>query len=174
MAPPVTRPDLSPGATFPDVVLPDHAGNQRRLSELIAGDPAVLHFYRGFWCPKEQAYLRRLVRLQEEAEVGYCRFVSISVDAVAVAAAFRAGIGARWTFLSDADRVALDLLGLRETTDTVHRPYAPRVFTVCPDRRIHAVYDGYWYWGRATNEELRRDLREIARAIRPDWAAPTP
>jgi hypothetical protein len=30
-------------------------------------------------------------------------------------------------------------------------------------------YNGYWYWGRPSNEDLRRDLREITRAIRPDW-----
>ena len=83
-------------------------------------------------------------------------------------------LGARWTFLCDPEREALDLLGLRETTDTVNHPYVPAVFTLAPDLRIHAAYDGYWYWGRATGEELRADLRAISRAVRPDWDAPTP
>src|SRR5215208_3560456 len=115
--------DLSPGSAFPDLTLPDHAGNERRLSDLVAGDPAVLHCYRGWWCPKEQRYFRRLLELQDEAEVAYVRIVSLSVDAPEVTAAYRAGLGARWSFLCDPDRVALARLALRETTDTKHHPY---------------------------------------------------
>lgn len=166
--------DLAPGARFPDLVLRDHAGYERALRDLVAGDPTVLHCYRGYWCPKEQAYFRRLVALQEEMEVAYTRIVSLSVDAPRVSAALRAGLGARWTFLCDEDHAALEALGLRETTDTVNHPYAPTVFTLFPDLTIHRRYDGYWYWGRATNEELRRDLREISAAVRPDWDPPLP
>jgi len=166
---PTPRDRLVSGRTFPDLELPDHAGNPRRLSELAAGDPVVLNFYRGWWCPKEQAFFRNLVRLQDEAEVAYTRFVSVSVDPPAVAAAFRAGLGARWTFLSDADRRYLRELGLRETTDTVYEPYVPTTVTLHPDRTIHRVYNGYWFWGRPTSEELRADLRAITMAVRADW-----
>ena len=153
-------------------MLPDHAGRARRLSDLVAGDPAVIQFYRGWWCPKEQAFFRRLVALQDEAEVAYSGMVSISVDLPQVAAAFRAGIGARWTFLSDSERAWIDELGLRETTDTLNNPYLPTVFVVDPDLRVHSAYNGYWFWGRPTNEELRQDLRAVTRAIRPDWEPP--
>ena len=163
---------IAPGDTLPDFELPDHAGNRRTLSDLIAGDPTVLQFYRGFWCPKEQTYFRRLVALQDEAEVAYCRFVSVSVDPPDVAAAFRAGLDARWTFLSDTERVVQQQLGLRETTDTVNNPFLPAVFTLFPDRTVLHAYNGYWYWGRPTNEELRQDLREITRLIRPDGEPP--
>ena len=114
------------------------------------------------------------MRLQDEAEVAYSRFLSVSVDPSEVSAAFRAGAGARWTFLSDPERVVQRRLGLRETTDRLHDPYVPAVFVLRPDLTIHSAYNGYWFWGRPTNEELRRDLREITRAIRPDWDAPTP
>jgi peroxiredoxin len=164
---------LSPGSRLPDLVLPDHAGNERALTDLVAGDPTVLQTYRGWWCPKEQRFFRRLVRLQDDAEVAYVRFVSLSVDPPPVTAAFRAGLGARWTFLSDPERTALAELGLRETTDTVNDPYVPRVFLLFPDLTIHRVYDGYWFLGRPTEHELIRDLREIAAAVRPDWEAPT-
>src|SRR3954454_17298820 len=56
---------MAPGCPFPDLALADHAGNERLLSELVAGDPAVLQFYRGWWCPKEQAFFRRLLALQD-------------------------------------------------------------------------------------------------------------
>jgi peroxiredoxin len=162
----------NPGDRFPDIALRDHNGNLRRLSELAGGDPLLLHFYRGFWCPKEQAYFRILVRLQDEVEVAYTRFVSVSIDRPDVAAAFRAGLGARWTFLSDSDRRYQSDLGLLETTDTLHHPYAPAVFTLFPDLTINQAYNGYWFWGRPTAEELRQDFRAITRAIRPDWEVP--
>jgi peroxiredoxin len=163
---------LAPGDRFPDIELPDHAGDTRRLSELVADDPALVHFFRGWWCPKEQAFFRGLVALQAEAEVAYTTFISVSVDPPEVSAAFRAGLGARWTFLSDPDREVQRRLGLRETTDTVNDPYVPAAFTLRSDLTIHRAYDGYWFWGRPTNEELRRDFRDITRAIRPDWEAP--
>jgi peroxiredoxin len=157
------------GTSFPDLELPDHTGRKRRLSELAGGDPLILVTSRGWWCPKEQRYLRELVALQDELEVAYARLAVLSVDPPEVQAAFRAGLGARFTFLSDADRLWLDRLGLRESTDTVHSPYQPAAFTLFPDLRVHSMYNGYWYLGRATREELRQDLRAIAREIRTDW-----
>jgi peroxiredoxin len=160
---------IGPGDRFPDLDLPDHTGRERTLSELAGGDPVVLAFSRGWWCPKEQRYLRELARVQDEFEVGYARIVVVSVDPPDVQAAFRAGLGARFTFLSDAERRWIERLGLRETTDTLHDPYRPAVFTLRPDLTVHAAYNGYWYWGRATAEELRADMRAITRAVREDW-----
>jgi peroxiredoxin len=155
--------------TFTDLELLDHTGRQRTLTELAGGDPLVLVFSRGWWCPKEQTFLRGLVTLQNELEVAYTKLVVVSVDPPEVQAAFRAGLGARFTFLSDAQRRYLDELGLRETTDTVHHPYRPATYTLYPDLRVHREYNGYWYWGRPTLEELRHDLRAISQGVRTDW-----
>lgn len=163
-----------PGEPFPDLELPDHAGHPRRLSALAAGDPLVLQTFRGWWCPKEQAFLRRLVAFQDELEVAYVNVVSLSVDAPEVLAAFRAGLGARWTFLSDAEREHTDALGLREVTDTTNDPYLPTVFVLRPDLVVHSRYDGYWYLGRPGVEELRADLRAVNRLVRPDADPPRP
>ncbi len=159
----------APGSAFPDLELPDHTGRLRSLTEIAGGDPLVLVTSRGWWCPKEQRFLRGLVALQDELEIAYSRLAVLSIDPPEVSAAFRAGLGARFLFLSDEERVWLDALGLSETTDTVHHPYRPATFTLFPDLRVHRAYNGYWFWGRPTLEELRRDLREITRAIRPDW-----
>jgi peroxiredoxin len=156
-------------ASFPDLELPDHTGRPRTLSELAGGDPVALFFSRGWWCPKEQQYFRGLVELQDEFEVAYSRLVAVSVDPPEVQSAFRAGLGARFTFLSDHGRRYLDELGLRETTDDVHTPYRPAAFTLYPDLRVHRAYNGYWFWGRPTHEEIRRDMRSIAQEIRLDW-----
>ena len=160
---------LEPGSAFPDLDLPDHTGRERRLSELAAGDPVALVFSRGWWCPKEQRHLRELTALQDEFEVAYTRIVVVSIDAPEVQAAFRAGLGARFVFLSDPERRWLQRLDLLEETDTTHRPYRPTAFTLFPDLTIHAAYDGYWYWGRPTMEDLRQDMRAISRAVREDF-----
>ena len=94
------------------------------------------------------------------------------MDPPPTAAAFRAGLGARWTFLSDERRLHLDRLGLRETTDTLNDPYQPAVFVLDPALTVCAAYDGYWYWGRPGRDELRADLRAVTRAVRPDWEVP--
>jgi peroxiredoxin len=155
--------------TFLDLELPDHTGRTRALSEIASGDPVALFFSRGWWCPKEQRHLRGLVSIQDEFEVAYSKLVVVSVDSPEVQAAFRAGLAARFLFLSDAERRYLDKLGLRETTDTVHDPYRPAAFTLYPDLRIHAAYNGYWFWGRPTLQEIRQDMRAISMAIRDDW-----
>lgn len=164
--------DLSPGERFPDLELPDHNAVRRRLGELAEGDPLVLNFFRGWWCPKEQAFFRGLVHLQDEMEVAYTRMVSVSIDEPVALSAFRAGLGARWTFLSDSGRKYVDALGLRETTDTLYRPYVPTTFVLRPDLTIYSSYNGYWFWGRPTLEDLRQDLRAITRSLRPDWEVP--
>ena len=163
---------VKPEERFPDLDLPDHTGRPRRLSELGGGDPIALFTSRGWWCPKEQRYMRALCELQDEFEVGYARLVVVSVDPPEVQSAFRAGLGARFAFLSDAERHWLPRLGLLETTDTLHRPYRPAAFTLFPDLTIHRSYNGYWFWGRATAEELRRDMREITSRVRADWELP--
>ncbi len=160
---------LDPGETFPDLELPDHTNRPRRLSDVAGGDPIVLLFSRGWWCPKEQRYLREVVALQSEFEVAYTRIVVISIDTPEVQAAFRAGLGARFVFMSDADRRWLRRLDLLEESDTVHHPYRPTAFTLFPDLTIHARYDGYWYWGRPTLEDLRHDMRAILREVRDDF-----
>ena len=36
------------------------------------------------------------------------------------------------------------------------------------------IYNGSWYWGRPTTNELHQDLRAITRRIRPAWQIDTP
>ncbi len=166
--------DLRPGDRFPDLALPDGDGHPRTLSELAGGDPLLLHTYRGWWCPKERAFLRTLTGWQSELEVAYTRLVSVSVDPPAVVAAFRAGLDARWPFLSDADRTALPRLGLLEVADTVHAPYLPTLWLLRPDLVVHRWWNGYWYWGRPTLPELHVELRALGADLRPDWDPPRP
>ena len=43
-----------------------------------------------------------------------------------------------------------------------------------PGLVIHSIYNGYWFWGRPSFDELWRDLRAVTAAIRPDWDLAAP
>jgi peroxiredoxin len=119
--------------------------------------------------------LRHYARdLDPELAVNYCRLAAVSVDAPEVAAAFRAGLGARFTFLSDHERRAIHALDIVDETDAKHGLIAvPYTFSLAPDLTIHRIYNGWWYVGRPTVEELRQDLRGLLSA-RPDWTYAKP
>jgi hypothetical protein len=62
-------------------------------------------------------------------------------------------------------------LDIHEYTEpeVAYNPMIPHTFVLGPGLVIHKIYNGYWFWGRPTNEELHRDLREVSRVCRPDW-----
>ena len=163
------RDDIVPGAIFPDYELSDHRGRRRRLSELQQGDPLVLVLARGSFCPKDRRQHEGLVQLHREAEVGYCRLVTISTDNLIETNEFRTGVGAHWTFLSDPGRRVQKDLDIAEYTDPTHDPMIPHTLVLEPGLRIWKIYVGYWYFGRPTVEELRLDLRAVTQRCRPDW-----
>ena len=163
------RPDIVPGATFPDYELPDHTTKRRKLSELQGPDPMVLVLSRGGYCPRERRQHEGLAQLFREIEVGFCRLVTISTDNLTETNEFRSGIGAHWPFLSDAGRKVQKDLDIAEYTDPLHNPMIPYTLVLEPGLIIYKVYMGYWYFGRPTIEELRLDLREVLKKCRPDW-----
>ena len=163
------RPDMKPGARIPDYQLPDHAGRQRKLSALQGDDPMILVLSRGHYCPKDQRQHRNLVALYPELKVGYVRIVTISTSNLLETNEWRDGLGAQWPFLSDAGRMVQKDLDIQEYTDPHHDPMIPHTLVLAPGLEIFRLYVGYWYWGRPSNEELRRDLRDLTRKIRPDW-----
>ena len=163
------RADIVPGAVFPDYELSDHRGTRRRLSELQGGDPLVLVLSRGGFCPKDRRQHEGLLQLHHEMQVGYCRLVTVSTDNLLDTNEFRAGVGARWTFLSDPGRTLQKDLDIAEYTDPHHNPMIPHTLVLEPGLRVYKIYNGYWFFGRPTVEELRLDLRAVLQRCRPDW-----
>src|SRR6266702_4528167 len=151
---------------FPDIALPDHQNQLTQLThftkpslldthlEFLDGYPLILVFFRGFFCPRDQQQMRQLVEFQHELAVNYGKLVAVSVDPPLVQAAFRAGLGAQWTFIKQINI-------LDETEGEYAYRAQPYTFVLRPDLRIHAIYNGWYFVGRPTNEELRHDLRTI-------------
>jgi peroxiredoxin len=163
------RADIVPGAVFPDYELPDHTGKHRKLSDLQGVDPMILMLSRGMFCPKDRRQLEGLVQLHRELEVGYCRLVTISTDNLLETNESRSGAGAHWPFLSDPARKVQKDLDIAEYTDPHHDPMIPHTLVLEPGLVVHKVYNGYWFFGRPTLEDLRQDLRAVLRKCRPDW-----
>ncbi len=175
------RLNVKAGEQLPDFALPDHRGKIRKLSGytqpspmdrhlgFTSGYPMILVFGRGFFCPRDQQQMRGLVAFQDELAVNYCKLVSISADPPKVQAAFRAGLGANWPFLSDAKREAIRELDILDETEGEYAEVArPYTVVVKADLTIHKVYDGWFFVGRPTLEELRQDLRVLMEE-RPDY-----
>jgi peroxiredoxin len=163
------RSDIQPGALFPDFELPDQSGRRRRLSDIQGIDPMIVVLSRGAFCPKDRRQLRNLVELAPELKVAYTKIVTISTDNLLETNELRDGLGATWPFLSDLGRTVQKDLDIAEYTDPTHDPMIPHTFVLGPGLEIHSIYNGYWYWGRPSNEDLRRDLREVTRRVRSDW-----
>lgn len=180
---------LQRGQPFPDLALPDHRGQIVRLSQLTAADqfsrrlgftkgrPLIIVFYRGFFCPRDRLQLSQLTAFYPEVVLSYASLVAISVDPPIVAAAYRAGLGATFPFLSDQDRLAITQLGIVDNTDGEYPNVAiPHTFCLAPDLTIYKIYNGWWFVGRPTQDELRQDLRTLmeGRADYPHAAWDTP
>ena len=169
--------NLRVGDVFPDFELPDHRNNPRRLSKFTKpspmdeklgfedGYPLILIFGRGFFCPRDQQHMRQLVQFQSDLAVNFGKLATVSTDAPLTGAAFRAGLGAEWPFLSDETREVIRSIDILDETEGEYAYVAqPYTFVLRPDLTIHRVYDGWFFVGRPTLEELRHDLRTIMEA----------
>src|SRR5262249_6121991 len=148
-------PDIVPGAVFPYYELSDHLWTHHTISELQQHDPLVLVLARGGFCPKDRRQHEGLLQLHREMQVGYCRLLTISTDNLLETNEFRGGVGAHWTFLSDPGRKLQKDLDIAEYTDSQHNPMIPHTLVLEPGLRVYKIYNGYWFFGPPTVQELR-------------------
>ncbi|GIF47880.1 peroxiredoxin [Asanoa ferruginea] len=168
------RSDIITGGVFPDYALPDQTGTVRRLSELQGDDPMILTLARGHYCPKEHQQHLDLASFQSKVDVAYTQIATIITDDHHTMQEFRASVGAHWTFLSDPGRTVQQDLDIQEYTDPENNPMIPHTLVLKQGLIVHSVYNGYWFWGRPSLDDLWRDLRQATSEIRPDWDLATP
>ncbi len=113
--------------------------------------------------------------LQPELEVNYCQMVVIWVDDPKVTRQARRELGATFSFLCDHERRVIADLDIMDTSDPNHPRIAiPYTFVLDSNREIYKIYNGWWYVGRPTAEELRMDLRALMSRRRDWWYGDTP
>jgi peroxiredoxin len=138
-------------------------------SEIQGDDPMILTLARGHYCPKEHQQHLELASHYPKIAVAYTKVATIATDDHHTLQEFRNSVGAQWPFLSDPGRVVQKDLDIQEYTDPENDPMIPHTLVLKPGLVVHAVYNGYWFWGRPSFYDLWRDLREVSREIRPDW-----
>jgi len=163
------RSDIVPGGVFPDYAPPDHTDTVRSLSEIQGRDPMIVTLARGHYCPKEHQQHQELARFQSKIAVAYTQIVTISTDEHHTSQEFRLSVGAQWPFLSDPGRIVQKDLDIQEYTDPVKDPMVPHTLVLKPGLVVHSIYNGYWFWGRPSVDDLWRDLRAASSEVRPDW-----
>ena len=108
--------------------------------------------------------------LQPELPVNYCKLVVVTVDDAATTRDLRDSIGATYPFFIDNDRKFIRELDMVDHTDPKHGEIPiPYTFVLDRNREIYKIYDGWWYVGRPTVEELRMDYRALMQR-RPDYS----
>ena len=111
--------------------------------------------------------------LQDDLRVNYCHLAVVSTDPPELTDAFRIGLGATFTFLSDYEHQAIIALDMAEVVDPDFKGgmvALPYTFALLPDLTIHKMYNGWWFVGRPTVDELRQDMRAMMQRCRTDYS----
>jgi peroxiredoxin len=164
------RDDLTPGNLFPDIELPDNTGAVVKLSDLMRGWPTIVTFGRGLHCREDRRQLANYAKyLYPDLMVSYCNLITVTTEDYLRTLELRETVGAFWPFLCDFERKVINELEIVDSSDREYPAVAlPYTFVLHPDRRIHKVYNGWWFAGRPTSDELIHDLRDV-RAALPNW-----
>ncbi len=109
------------------------------------------------------------MHLQPDLAVSYYGIVTVTTEPRLETVEMRNGVGALWSFLSDHERKLLNELELADESEHRFGPvYIPYSFILDADRTIHRVYNGWWFVGRPSVEDIRQDMRVLF-SKRNDW-----
>ncbi|MCH8841509.1 MAG: hypothetical protein IID61_00870 [SAR324 cluster bacterium] len=109
------------------------------------------------------------MHLQPDLAVSYYSIVTVTTEPRLETVEMRHGVAALWPFLSDHERHLLNELELVDESEHRFGPvFIPTTFVLDGDRIIRNVYNGWWFVGRPTVEEIRQDMRNIF-SKRDDW-----
>ena len=64
-------------------------------------------------------------------------------------------------------RIVQKDLDIQEYTDPEHDPMIPHTLVLKPGLVVHSIYNGYWFWGRPSVDDLWRDLRAVDERVPP-------
>lgn len=167
------------GATAPDVPLLRADGKTVRLHKLVAGQPAVLVFYRGGWCPYCNRHLAALGEIEEKLRnLGY-RIHAVSMDKPEKVAATAEEADFDYALYSDASADVAKAFGLAFRVDAAtyekligygidleaasgqdhHILPVPAVFIIDREARIRFRYFNPDYKERLSGEKLLKAAR---------------
>ena len=103
---------LKAGDRIPDFRLPNHLGQERRISELLADSVLVLNFYRGGWCPYCNMELHALQQALPDIRASGADLVAISPELPDKAMDTQARHALEFEVLSDVGNHVCEAFGL--------------------------------------------------------------
>lgn len=148
---------LQKGATAPDLVLPDHNGDPRSLSEFWVDGPALLMFWRHFGCSCGVDRAKRLLDEYPAYEEAGLLPVIVTQGEPSRAAAYRDQHGLPCPLLSDPHH-------------TAYRAYGVGQWSV--ERVLFDAPPEYWAHTRELGTEFQDQRRQEGRFLVDDpWRA---
>ena len=168
------RPDIVPGAVFPDYALPDHTDTVRTLSELQGEDPLILTLVARSLLPQGAPAAPRTWRRSNRRSRSRTPRSPPSHRRPPHPPGVPC-VGRRPVDLPlRPGRIVQKDLDIQEYTDPNTTRWSRTRSCSSRDLIIHSIYNGYWFWGRPSEGELWRDLRAATSDSRPDWDLSTP
>lgn len=149
------------GGELPDFVATDDEGRPFALASL-RGQPFLLKFFRGHWCPYCVAELRRWSELSSELDARGVAVVAVSAEPADEIRRGRVKHGLRATFLADPQLAVTDLFGLRNPRNLTPRPGV--VIPLPIPTTILVGADGIVRWVDQSTDYMRRSDPAVVRA----------
>ncbi|WP_344369850.1 redoxin domain-containing protein [Agromyces tropicus] len=116
---------VGPGDPLPAFRLTTVDGRTVDERDVTARAPALLVFYRGWWCPTSRMQMHDLLDAYDELAAAGLTIYAASVDGAEEAAPLQELVGDRITILCGLDAATLDAVGAH---DTRGRPWFTRPF----------------------------------------------
>ena len=108
------------GQTAPDFALTDQSGAVVSLKDLTREGPAVIVFYRGYWCPFCKRHLRQLQKNLVAIRQRGAHLAAIAIDPPELSQALAGVLKLEFPLLSDLDSKVIDAYGVRNDLPGVH------------------------------------------------------
>lgn len=155
-----------PGDAFPSTAnLLDARGNPFDLAALLAGQPTIVTFYRGGWCPycnlELRAYQRRLASITAMGAA----LVAVSPERPDASLSTAEKNDLEFAVLSDVGGALASALGIRFTLSDAVRPYYEKAGHALPERNG----DGEWALPMPATFVVDRGGRIVRAFIEPDY-----
>ena len=146
---------LQIGDELPDVTLKTMKDEDFNLKTQLTNQPTIIIFYRANWCPYCMTHLSDLQDYEKQyIKLGY-KIIAISSESPENLSVTKSKAFARYTLLSDEDKVAIKAFGVENGNVAV-----PSVFIVNKDGVIKYVHSDPNYKERLSGAEVYHFAKE--------------
>ncbi|MBT4159813.1 MAG: AhpC/TSA family protein [Gammaproteobacteria bacterium] len=175
----LARQCLQLGETAPDFEFIDAGDTVRSFYSVLGKGPAVINFFRGYWCPYCKTELEAYESIQSELDALGCTYFAVSPQRPETAA-FSAG---DYQMIFDRDNRIARLFGIVFSLDESEQALfsswgldlseihgvsqwqlpVPATFVICPDRTVGYEYVDVDFRARCCPDQLIEEVKSFCR-----------